>query len=267
MGRAVAHGKTPVPRFDDPTARALLPEEVRSRVDRVREGGPPKGLRARFGRSYMEGQSNLMALRTVAIDDSIREAGLAQVVILGAGLDGRAFRMSELSGAVVFEVDHPDSQREKRERAHTLTQTAREVRYVPVDFEKDSLAEALEKAGHDPSRPTMWLWEGVVMYLVPRDIEATLAVIGRRSAPKSRLVVAYHSPALLLLAVGFVVRRLGEPLRSTQTPAQIEALFGRHGFSVVRDETIADLGAKVSPVLAKKTKFLTHLRIVTADRA
>src|SRR6188472_410833 len=96
MGRAVAHGKTPVPRFDDPTARTLLPDNVRKRVDRVREAGPPKGLRARFGRSYLEGQSNMMALRTVAIDDSIREAALPQIVILGAGLDGRAFRMSEL---------------------------------------------------------------------------------------------------------------------------------------------------------------------------
>jgi Leucine carboxyl methyltransferase len=58
-----------------------------------------------------------LARGPVAIDDAIRTAASPQVVILGAGLDGRAWRVSELADAIVFEVDHPDSQRMKRERA------------------------------------------------------------------------------------------------------------------------------------------------------
>jgi hypothetical protein len=47
----------------------------------------------------------------VVFDGAIRTAAYPHVVILGAGLDGRAWRMSELADAIIFEVDHPDSQR------------------------------------------------------------------------------------------------------------------------------------------------------------
>ena len=133
----------------------------------------------------------MMVARTVAIDEAVRAAASPQVVILGAGLDGRAWRMPELRDVTVFEVDHPDSQREKRARAAALQRIAREVRFVPVDFTRDRLDDALAAAGHDPTRPTTWVWEGVVMYLERADIEATLAVIQRRSAPASRLVMMY----------------------------------------------------------------------------
>ena len=57
-----------------------------------------------------------MTVRSLAIDDAIAAAKNPQLVIQGAGLDGRAFRMPELRDKVVFEVDHPDSQRDKRAR-------------------------------------------------------------------------------------------------------------------------------------------------------
>ena len=99
----------------------------------------------------------------------MRDAGAPQVVILGAGLDGRAWRMPELRDVTVFEVDHPDSQREKAARAAALLRVAREVRFVPVDFTRDRLDEPLAAAGHDPARPTTWIWEGVVMYLTTAE--------------------------------------------------------------------------------------------------
>jgi methyltransferase (TIGR00027 family) len=266
MGRAIAHGATTAARFEDPTAIALLGDEARARVERVRSGSPPRGLRARAYRAYLRRQSKMMVARTVAIDDAIRALGAPQLVILGAGLDGRAWRMPELRDAIVFEVDHPDSQREKRSRASSLTRAAREVRFVPVDFERDSLDEALAAAGHDPLRPTTWVWEGVVMYLTPADVERTLGLIARRSAAGSRLVVAYHAPALLLRFLGVFTRRLGEPLRSTFTADAMRALLARHRFEVVRDDAISTLGAALSADIGAATKVVKHLRIVTADR-
>ena len=115
----------------------------------------------------------MMVSRTVAIDEAVRAAASPQVVILGAGLDGRAWRMQELRDVTVFEVDHPDSQRVKRARVSALQQVARDVRFVPVDFTRDRLDDALAAAGHDATRPTTWIWEGVVMYLELADIEAT----------------------------------------------------------------------------------------------
>jgi methyltransferase (TIGR00027 family) len=264
MGRAVAHGRSSVARFADPTALALLPDEARARVERVRAETPPKGLRATAVHAYLERQSKIMVARTVAIDDAVRAAACPQLVILGAGLDGRAWRMAELSDVVVFEVDHPDSQRDKRARASALRPCAREIRFVSVDFARDNVDEALASVGHDPLRPTTWIWEGVVMYLTRADIEATLAVIDRRSAPGSRLIVAYHSPAPLLLVVGLLLRPIGEPLRSAFKPDAMRALLAKHRFDVVSDQDIHTIGAALSSDMERATRVIKHHRIATA---
>jgi methyltransferase (TIGR00027 family) len=266
MARAAAHGATPVARFADPTALALLPDEARARVERFRAGAVRKGLRGRFAHEFLDRRAKMMVVRTVAIDDAVRAAASPQVVILGAGLDGRAWRMPELKDVVVFEVDHPDSQRDKRARVGALTQVSRDIRFVPVDFARDNLDDALEAAGHDPGRPTTWIWEGVVMYLTRPDVEATLAVVERRSAAGGRLIIAYHSPALMLRFVGVIVRRLGEPLRSTFTADAMRALLAKHGFGVVRDEDLPSVAATLSPDVATATRVVKHLRIATADR-
>jgi len=266
MGRALAHGTTSATRFTDPTALALLPEDARRQVERARAGTPPSGLRERLTRAILLKRSKGMVARTIAIDDAVRGAASAQLVILGAGLDGRAWRMPELRDVVVFEVDHPDSQRAKRARAGALEPAAREIRFLPVDFARDSLEDALAGAGHDPARPTTWIWEGVVMYLTVPEIEASLAVIERRSAVNSRLIVAYHSPALLLRIVGPLVRWVGEPLKSTFQPDAMRALLARHGFAVVSDEALPTSAERLPEDIARAAKVTKHFRIVAADR-
>jgi len=265
MARAIAHGRTTAGGFADPTALALLPEQARQRVERFR-AGPPKKLRARFAYEFLDRRSKMMVSRTVAIDEAVRAAASPQVVILGAGLDGRAWRMPELRDVTVFEVDHPDSQRVKQARVSALPPVARDIRFVPVDFTRDRLDDALAAAGHDPARPTTWIWEGVVMYLELADIEATLTVIARRSARRSRLVVAYFRPALMSWVVGFIVRHAGEPFRSAFTPDQMRALLVRYGFTVTRDETLPAIAARLSAELARATRPMKHMHIVTADR-
>jgi methyltransferase (TIGR00027 family) len=266
MARAVAHGATPGARFSDPTALALLPEDARERVERFRSGVVPKGFRGRWGHVFLERRAKMMVARTVAIDDAVRAAGSPQVVILGAGLDGRAWRMPELRDVKVFEVDHPDSQRQKRARAASLAPMSREVRFVPVDFTRDDLDAALSAAGHDPSVKTTWIWEGVVMYLTVAEIEATLAVIARRSAPGSTLVVAYHSHAPLLYVVAIVVRRLGEPIRSAFSAEAMRALLAKHGFRVTHDEDLPTIAKSLTDEVARATRPMRHLRIATAVR-
>ena len=265
MGRAAAHGTTPVTRFQDPTAYALLPDEARRRVENFRMGQVPSGWGARIRYEHLARESMMMVARTVAIDEAVRGAPAPQLVILGAGLDGRAWRMPELDHTVVFEVDHPDSQRQKRTRVAGLKQAAKEVRFVPVDFARDDLQTALDAAGHDPSRPTAWVWEGVVMYLRLPEIEATLRVIQQRSAPSSRVIVAYHTPALMLLVAAVFVRSMGEPIRSAFKPERMRALLARHGLQVLHDEALPEIGATLSEDVARAIKIMKHLRIATAD--
>jgi methyltransferase (TIGR00027 family) len=266
LGRAIAHCTSPIAEFSDPTAYELLPAWARSRVERLRAGTPPSGLRERIWRGYMNRQSTVMIARTVEIDRVIRDAAAPQLVVLGAGLDGRAWRMDALHDAVVFEVDHPDTQRAKRERAGVLTLRAREVRFVPVDFTRDSLDVGLDAAGHDVPSITTWVWEGVVMYLTRAEIEASLRVIARRSAHGSRVVIVYHRMALQRFAIALAVRWLGEPFRSHFTVDAMRALLATHGFAVTRDVSIPEIATGLSPALGKKARFLSHLRIVTAER-
>jgi methyltransferase (TIGR00027 family) len=251
-GRAAMDGRTPVARFADPTAMVLIPPDMRERVRQVRDGEQPKG-RAAMGYVMLRATAALMVPRTVAIDDAIRDAAAStdQLVILGAGLDGRAWRLPELANTVVYEVDHPASQAAKRDRAASLPVAAREIRYVPVDFRTDNLAEALASATHDPQRPTTWLWEGVVPYLTDPQIRATLQVISARSAPATRLVVNYNTPSLIGRAGRLLGRLFGsgsernllaeEPQHSFYRPPAFAALLAEHGFRVTTDRDLVEI--------------------------
>jgi hypothetical protein len=102
------------------------------------------------------------------------------------------------------------------------------------------------------------------MYLTQNDIEATLAVVERRSAPGSRLVVVYHAPAFLLSIVGLFLKRLGEPLRSAFEPERMRALLARYGFDTIEDQDLTRIGASLSPEIAAGVRRVKHMRVVTA---
>jgi methyltransferase (TIGR00027 family) len=260
--RAAAHGTNKVAAFNDPTALTLLPADVRQRVEQYLGGVPPRGLRARVQQSLLEGRMMMMVPRTVAIDAAIRDAASPQLVILGAGLDGRAWRMPELADTIVFEVDHPDSQRRKRERAGSLQPATRDLRFAPVDFTCDRLEDALATAGHDPARPTTWVWEGVVMYLERADIEATLRVVQARSAPGSHLVILYTSSSIIRKAAGLVLRLIDEPFHSAFSAEQMRALLAGFRFSVVYDDDLASIAKRLA---AESSRLFKDVRLVSAE--
>jgi methyltransferase (TIGR00027 family) len=189
-----------------------------------------------------------VALRTAAIDAAIREEraqGLPQLVLLGAGLDARAFRMPELAETVVFEVDFPATQAMKQRRAAGLSPTAKELRWAAIDFTRDRLETVLARADHRTDRRTVWLWEGVTMYLPRAAMESTLEVIAERSLPGSSLLVTYATPELTrvlegplaplepLVHFGFGV--LGEPIRERMTPETARDLLAAHHLRVESD--------------------------------
>jgi methyltransferase (TIGR00027 family) len=165
QGRAAADGRIAVGRFADPVAITMLREGERIPVDWVRAGTPPAGWAERVDYEAVRACAELMVPRTIAIDEAVRARPAPQVVILGAGLDARAWRMKELAGVDVFEVDHPASQQDKRDWIGDQVPLAGSLRYVPVDLTRDRLDAALTEAGHQPSAPTTWIWEGVVPYL------------------------------------------------------------------------------------------------------
>jgi methyltransferase (TIGR00027 family) len=252
----------------DPVAKDLLPPALALalRAGDVRE----RPWVAAAWNTLTFGLVDHVELRTRAIDRAVADgaaAGLAQLVILGAGLDARAHRLSALSGAVVFEVDHPSTQAYKREKVKGRAPIAREVRYVAVDFEKDALEDKLAGAGHRADVATFWIWEGVMPYLPPAASAATLDQVARRSAPKSRVAVTYGTPESTTLGAGFTAiaragfRVIGEPLRGlVSAPAMAEAL-GARGFRVLEDT-----GPEAWPEATPTRRLYVLERLAVAER-
>jgi len=188
------------------------------------------------------GMGDMLGLRTAAIDVAVRDAianGATQLVILGAGYDGRAWRMPELTEVQVFEVDHPATQASKRAHLSELPPALGQVRFVPMDFERESLSEVLARAGHDRSSPTCWIWEGVVMYLTRNAMRETLAGIADRSARGSTLIVNYHTSHRSFVA-RLMFRLIGEPQISAWTPEAMADDLRVVGFVVREDSGMLD---------------------------
>jgi methyltransferase (TIGR00027 family) len=266
LGLALADaGLSHVPNFRDPTARVFINEKGKrtlSQTERAAREGKT-GFRVNGARVM----ADMLALRTAAIDMAVRDAitnGARQVVILGAGYDGRAWRMPELAGVKVFEVDHPATQNDKRAHVAELPSATAIVNFVSIDFERESLDAVLDRAGHDRSSPTCWIWEGVVMYLTRDTVRATLAAIGGRSAPASTLIVNYHTIHRQFIA-RLMFWLMGEPQISAWTREEMAADLQAAGFSVREDSSMADWNARFAAAKAKVERGF-YMRIAVARR-
>lgn len=233
------------------------------------------GRHERLDRALRAGSLGLVdhvTLRTVAIDTVIVGCAerISQLVILGAGLDARAWRMAELANATVFEIDHPSTQTYKRARTTGARPRARRVTFVGVDFERDDLGARLEATGHDASLPTMWIWEGVTPYLTPEALGETLDVIGERSPPGSVLAMTYMTPDLV---DGFRVlhpfvrpafRLLGEPLEGLVEPSEATRVVRARGFEVEDDSGPPEWAARAG---ARRPSVVIAERLLVAAMA
>ena len=148
-----------------------------------------------YGERRAPGTQGFIVCRCRYFDDYFREcirSGLKQIVILGAGLDSRAYRKETIEACVrVFEVDHPATQASKIARIKKVLGTiAPFVVYVPIDFNEATLDKLLD-AGFDRGQRTLFIWEGVAYYLEPAAVDATLSWIRTNAAPTSRLIFDY----------------------------------------------------------------------------
>jgi methyltransferase (TIGR00027 family) len=148
------------------------------------------------------GVQGFLVARCRYIDDLVQlslEEGLEQLVILGAGYDSRAYRFDGLkNGVKVFEVDHPATQRDKIKKVKAVFgELPSYVTYVGVDFNRDTLEERLKACGYDERKKTLFVWEGVVMYLSPEAVNLTLDFILQHSGAGSQVVFDYIYTALM----------------------------------------------------------------------
>lgn len=197
----------------------------------------------------VEPMMNFAMVREQAVYDIMRRelaAGLGQIVILGAGYDTRAYRLD--SAVPVFEVDHPLTQIAKREALKgVIDPLPANVTFVGVDLDHDDLGERLRAAGYTRDRRTLFVWQGVTMYLTQAGIDNTLRFVATRSAPGSVIVFDYYDAAELArggaAAIRFFTAIMGENTTYAIAADGIGDFLARRGFRDVHDLGPAEMAA------------------------
>jgi methyltransferase (TIGR00027 family) len=191
-------------------------------------------------------RSSALAQRTRVIDAEVARAlghGTNQIVLLGAGLDGRALRFG--GGAVRwFEVDRPAAQEDKRNRLRALDIATTGTTFIALDLLADDLEPALDAAGHDANAPSLFVAEGLFDTLTLEATASLCAAVRARAAPGSVLVatfsVAPEGGELvrgLRAATGLVRRVTDEPRRNEFRPGDAQKLMVVTGWRVTHAES------------------------------
>ncbi len=176
----------------DELAYDFLPTGVKFIV-RLTQWPPLRNLLIHFTEKTAHGIWGSMLCRKRYIDDKLRETigSIDAVVILGAGLDTRAYRMTELSTIPVFEVDLPENIAYKRTKLQQrYGRLPASVHLVPIDFERQNLATVLAAHGYRGDQRTFFVWEGVTQYLTEEAVRKTFDFLAQ-VASGSRLVFTY----------------------------------------------------------------------------
>ena len=255
---------------DDPYARFFLGPLSRAAL----ASWEASGMLGDVAERLAPGLTTYVLTRHRFIDDCLRQAlqaGVQQLLLLGAGYDSRAYRFADdLGGRPVFEVDYPaTSQRKARIVAEHTELPSSNVQRVEIDFETDSLADRLRAAGFRDTH-TFVVWEGVSMYLTRAAVKATLGTIREITAPGSELAMdfwylldapdfrgtAYRLSANLLSLlgepvtfgihpedVGSFLERLGYRVRDLADAAELERRYVRDGRRVIPGNYLVHVAA------------------------
>jgi len=234
--------------LDDPLALDILGPE---RAEALR--ADPKSTETSPISPYLRA---FTAVRSRLAEDLLVRAvqeGVGQYVVLGAGLDTFALRNPHPPKALkVFEVDFPATQAWKWElMAQSGLAVPNNLTFVPLDFHEQTLAQGLAQAGHDTTKPTFFSWLGVVPYLTPEAVMATLGFIASCPAGSGvvfdYVVTSDHlsfGERMILKGIKAATKASGEPLQSYFDPTALAREMSAMGFSQTRDLDQAAINAR-----------------------
>ena len=216
------------------------------------------------------------AARSRIAEDALSEAvesGIRQIVILGAGLDTFALRSPHSALEIrIYEVDHPDTQAWKRERmAEAQLPLPQWVTFVPVDFERGDLGEALVGAGFQQNSPAFFTWLGVVPYLTQDAIGSTLNYMA--SIQNSEVVFDYMEPPQafseeireLVTERTEQLEKIDERWASRFEPAGIAAILRSHGFCDIEDINFQEITSRFGRAVQGLAPGQAGLHVVHAN--
>ena len=197
-----------------------------------------------------------------------------QVVILGAGLDSRAYRISGIEGPRVFEVDHPATQAWKQKRLKkVLGRLPPNVTFVPIDFDRQELGNGLAEAGFRAGIKTFFIWEGVTQYITAEAVDATFRYVSCAAAAGSQIVFTYIHRGIINGSVRPAgteeimskTQRCGEPWAFGINPAELAQYLAARGFALVEDVGASEYRARYLEPLGRKMNIFEGEKTVLAD--
>jgi methyltransferase (TIGR00027 family) len=192
--------------------------------------------------------------RTKLLDEvfiNALESHFPQIVLLGAGFDTRALRFaSRNKGTKTFELDVPTTQQPKIDiLGRKKVALPQELFFVPIDFNKQSLADVLSAAGYEKAQKSLFLWEGVTMYLTPDAVDSTLDFIHNNAAAGSIVTFDYIYASVLRRENRFygereifeTVSRAGEGWTFGIEEGAIKHFLSERGFKMISHHTPSEL--------------------------
>lgn len=225
-----------------PSTTARVVAQVRATMERPvtadGDGDIERRIVARFSPTGRSSMAEALERRTRWFDGvTLRsiEGGITQVVIVAAGYDCRALRF-RTPGVRFFELDHPATQADKRAVLEALEADTDGIAFVAADFTRDDVGVALDAAGHDARLTTLFLVEGLLIYLDVPVIETLLRALRSRASEGSRMAVSMSRPQ----SPAFYARvaAAGEQAHSTFDEVTAAALLDRCGWTGDTSRTV-----------------------------
>jgi methyltransferase (TIGR00027 family) len=237
--------------------------------------GVRHGLSALLERTGM-GTPGMLWCRTRFIDDALAnalEAGVQQVVCLGAGFDTRAYRLPGVERTRFFELDLPEPQSLKREHLQKrIGSLPAHVTFVPIDFNRQSMTDELAAAGYHPGVRTFFIWEGVTQYITAEAVDATLE-FATSAAPGSEIAFTYIDRGIIDGSnwskidqrIMSRVQRRGMPWVFGLDPTEVEEWFEGRGFRLVDHAGATDYRARYLAPVGRQATIYEGERMVLAE--
>lgn len=237
--------------FDDPLAYKLLPLGWRAFLRFFYLTGLRSAVLALRERR-MPGTLGAILCRTRYIDDVLKrslEEGLDQVVILGAGFDTRAYRISSMDGVQVFEVDLPGTRKLKQIRVEKVLGAVPEnVTLIGMNFDRENLDEILSAGGFQKGKRTLFIWEGVTQYITAEAVKNTLEFVSAVSGVGSAIVFTYVRQGIIdgsdrpEWARSFLsfAQKVGSPLIFGLDQDELKGYLSNRGLKLIDDVGAAD---------------------------
>lgn len=250
--------------FSDPYARFLASDEGFVLFSELRAFSPGSANDPHPG----------ISIRTRFFDDglliAVRELSLEQVILVGAGMDTRAFRLPWIDRIKLFEIDRPEIFDHKEAILQNLNAKERCVRQVVVTDLQENWVAALINSGFDRHKPTAFLFEGLMFYLKPTTVVRVLETLESVACVGSWLGMDFVDAELLNspYAQPFLskLRQLGCPWYfGVSNPKQFLVQYGWQPRITVLGESEANYGRWTYPVSSKISTDFNHY-LVTAKR-